>query len=123
MQETKEKSKIIHHFEWGAGNWKVEVHLPKKIKQISSIEQAVTQGYIPYQTRVYIIGFSKCKRLGVNEEKNTYTGLSMVLELDELDVPVPPAQAYVPSGLDYQDERVNIPKQMIIDFLYFTKPQ
>ena len=112
------KDRTIHHFDWGNGRDKVEIHFPRQIKQIPSIEQAVKEGYIPYQMRVHPIGERGFKPWGVDNVRNTCKGYSAILKLDELDVPSS-ARAYVPSGIMWED--VDISRQMIIEFLYFKK--
>ena len=107
---------IIHHFGWGARTYQVEIQLPREIKQIPTIEQAVKEGYVPYQIRAWPIPFSRWTARGVDEVRNTCKGWSAVLSLDELDIS-DSADAYVPSGIDFSD--TDVPRQMIISFLYF----
>jgi hypothetical protein len=113
------KEEIVHHFEWGAGNYQVEIHLPRKIRQISSIEQAVKESYIPYQVIALPISSRNFIAIDPDREKNTCKGFSAILKLGELDVP-DPADAYVPSGICFEDK--NIPRQFIVSLLYFRKP-
>jgi hypothetical protein len=112
------KEKIVHQFQWGAGTYQVELHLPRDIKQIPSIEQAVKEGYVPYRVRAWPIGSSRWKPIGLDEVRNTVRGYSAILELEDLDIP-DRAKAYVPGGIAWENKDVS--RQMIIDFLFLIK--
>ena len=117
-RSTLETEGVTHGFEWGAGTYSVEIHLPRDLRQFSRIEDALREGYVPYQVRTWPIGMSRWEAKGVDSVRNTCTGYSAVLEIDELDVP-DRADAYVPSGIDWAT--FDVSRQMIINFLYFTK--
>jgi len=117
--DSVEATKIVHHFEWGAGTYKVEIHLPRELRQVSTIEQALEEDYVPCQTRAWPIGISRWEPFGVNPVRNTCKGFRASLHLEDLDMPES-AEAYVPSGIAWESRDVS--KQMIIDFLYFKKP-
>ena len=114
----KIKKEVVHNFDWGAGSYRVEIHLPREVKQIKTIEQALSEGYMPYQTRVWPIGYIRWTAFGINPIRNSCDGFSAKLHLDDLDIPQS-AEAYVPSGIVW--ENTDVSKQMIIDFLYFKK--
>ncbi len=119
-REIDTQEEVIHHFERGAfAPYKIEVHLPRELKQFSSIEQALEEGYIPLQVRVWPIGHSRWTPIDPVRESNTCKGFSAILELGELDI-THGADAYVPSVMGYDD--VDVTKQMLVNFLYFKKP-
>lgn len=105
----------VNRLEWGAGNFVVDIHLFRPVKQLSSTEQALKEGYLPFANpRSWAVGIHKWR------SEKTEKGYRIIadLKLDSIDVP-DEVEAYVASGIRWRDYSVN--DHFIISAQYYKK--